>query len=538
MAEPALSPQIQALLSPDAYPHSTGEIELRQTHISYLIFAGDFVYKVKKPLDLGFLDFSTLEKRRHFCEQEVRLNRRLCSSTYLGVVPIAYVEGELKVDAQGSVAEYAVKMRRLPDEGMMTPLLDRDGVTPDMVSRLARTVADFHAASERSDEIDTYGGLETALVNWRENFEQTEPFIGRTITRHQFDEIQAFIESIAEDDAALFELRVREGRARDCHGDLRADAVCFVDDGVCIFDCIEFNERFRFSDVAADIAFLAMDLEDRGRQDLSDVLMGAYLGATLDSTLPLVLPFYKCYRAYVRGKVDGFQLDQPEIDEAQKARVAEGCRRYFALAHRYATELTPRTLLITIGVTGSGKSHLANALAARLGAAILSSDVTRKRLLGIESTERHWDEYEQGIYSPEVTEHTYQALLDEARSWLERGRPVVLDASYLRRDQREGALRLAFETDARFLALECEADESVVWERLSERRGGERVVSDGRWEIYQQQQERREPVDELPFGSHMVVETARPLHEQIDAVAAHLTVEAPEEAEAPTEGQA
>jgi aminoglycoside phosphotransferase family enzyme/predicted kinase len=538
MAEPALPPHIQALLSPDAYSHPTGEIELRQTHISYLLFAGDFVYKVKKPLDLGFLDFSTLEKRRHYCEQEVRLNRRLCQATYLGVVPIAYVEGDLKVDAQGSIVEYGVKMRRLPDGGMMTPLLERDAVTPDMVSLLARTIAEFHASSERSDEIDQYGRLETALVNWRENFEQTEPYIGRTITRHQFDEIQAFVESVAEDDADLFEQREREGRARDCHGDLRADAVCFVDDGVCIFDCIEFNERFRFSDVAADIAFLAMDLEDRGRQDLSDVLMGRYLGATHDSTLPLVLPFYKCYRAYVRGKVDGFQLDQPEIDEAQKARVAEGCRRYFALAHRYATELTPRTLIITIGVTGSGKSHLANALAARLGALILSSDVTRKRLLGIESTERHWDAFEQGIYTPEITERAYQALLDEARPWLERGKPVVLDAAYLSRAQREGALRLAFETDARFLALECEADESVVWERLSERRGEERVVSDGRWEIYQAQQERREPIDELPFGSHMVVETGRPLHEQIDAVVAHLGLAGERDGETLPEGQA
>ncbi len=538
MSAPSLPPHIQALLSPDAYPHPTGEVELRQTHISYLFFAGDFVYKLKKPLDLGFLDFTTLEKRRHFCEQEVRLNRRLCQSTYLGVVPVAYVEGDVKVDAQGNAVDYAVKMRRLPEEGMMTPLLEQDAVTPDMIARLAATIAEFHAASERSDEIDRYGGLETAMVNWRENFEQTEPYIGRTITRHQFDEIQAFVESVAQDDADLFALRVREGRARDCHGDLRADAVCFVDRDVCIFDCIEFNERFRYSDVAADIAFLAMDLEDRGRQDLSDVLMGQYLAATFDATLPLVLPFYKCYRAYVRGKVDGFQLDQPQIDEAQKAAVAEDARRYFALAHRYATQLAPHTLMITVGVTGSGKSYLANALAARVGAVVLSSDVTRKRLLGIDSTERRWEPFEQGIYSPETTRRTYDALLEEARPWLERGKPVILDASFLARGHREGALRLAQEADAQFLALECEADEALIWERLSERRGEERIVSDGRWEIYQGQQERREPVDELPVGSHTVVETQLPLHEQIDAVVAHLTAAAAPESREPSEGQA
>lgn len=532
MATPALPPHIQGLLSPDAYPRPVASVELRQTHISYLLFAGDLVYKVKKPLDLIFLDYTTLERRRHFCEEEVRLNRRLCEGTYLGVVPVALVDGAVKVEAEGEVVDYAVKMRRLPEEGMMSRLLERDSVTSDMLARLAQRIADFHASSERSDEIDRYGGLETAMVNWRENFQQTEPYIGRTIHRRQFQEIRAFVESVAEADADLFERRVREGRARDCHGDLRADAVCFEDDGVCIYDCIEFNERFRYSDVAADIAFLAMDLEYRGRPDLSDELLGLYLGATLDATLPLVLAFYKCYRAYVRGKVDGFQLDQPEVAEAQKAQAAAAARRYFELAHAYATQRPPRVLAITVGVTGSGKSYLANALAARLGAVTLSSDVTRKRLLGIDPTEPRIEPIDAGSYSPEVTERTYQALLEEARPWLERGKPVILDATYLQRAHRRAALRLAYETDARFLALECEADQALIWERLSERRGEKRVVSDGRWEVYQAQQERREPVDELPVGSHMVVETARPLREQIEAVLAHLGLaEAPGEAE-------
>ena len=363
----SLPPHIQSMLLPEAYPHPVDGVELRQTHISYLLFAGDFVYKVKKPLDLGFLNFTTLEQRQHFCQEEVRLNRRLCDRTYLGVVPISFDEGAARVDAGGEPFDYAVKMRRLPDEGMMTPLLERDGVSLEQVAGLARRIAGFHAATERSAEIDRLGGLETVTLNWRENFEQTESVIGRTIDRRQFGEIRAFVEKALGLDADLFDLRVREGRVRDGHGDLRADAVCFEDDGVCIFDCIEFNERFRYSDVAADIAFLAMDLEERGRQDLSDELMSHYLGATLDATLPLLLPFYKCYRAYVRGKVDGFQLDQPEVAEAQQAQAAESARRYFALAHAYASQPAPRVLIITAGVTGSGKSRLANALAARLG---------------------------------------------------------------------------------------------------------------------------------------------------------------------------
>ena len=523
MAGTALPPLVQGLLSPEAYPHRPAEVELRQTHISYLFFAGEYVYKVKKPLDLGFLDYSTLEKRRAMCEAEVVLNRRLCERAYLGTVPIVEQGSGYIVEGDGQPAEYAVKMVRLPDEGMMTPLLERDAVTPGMVRRIALRVAEFHASSERNETIDRYGGLETAMVNWRENFEQTEPYIGRTITHDQFDEIRAFVEGVAADEADLFAERVRQGYARDCHGDLRADAICFWDDGgVCIFDCIEFNDRFRYSDTAADIAFLAMDLEHRGRRALSDELMGAYLRASLDSTLPLLLPFYKCYRAYVRGKVDGFQIDQPEIDEAQRRAQRDLARSYFELAYQYATETPARALIITVGVTGSGKSYLANALAARLGAAVFSSDVVRKRLQGIDPSEPREDPYEQGIYRPEVTEQTYRTLLDEARRWLERGKPVVLDASYLRRSHRDAALRLAYATDASFLALECEADEALIWERLSERRGEQRVVSDGRWEIYQRQQEQREPVDELPVGSHMVVETVHPLAQQIDSVVAHL----------------
>ena len=528
MAAQTLPPLIEGLLSPDAYPHKVDSVELRQTHISYVFLTSDTVYKIKKPLNLGFLDYSTLELRKRFCEEELRLNRRLCPGTYLDVLPVVISGGKTRLGGEGEVVDYAVKMRRLPEEGMMPRLLSQDAVTPAMLATLARRIADFHAASERSAEIDRYGGLETALVNWRENFEQTAPYIGRTVHQRQFDEIRAFVETVAESDADVFALRVREGRARDCHGDMRTDAVCFEDGGVCIYDCIEFNERFRYSDVAADIAFLAMDLDYRDYRDLSDELMGLYLGATLDSTLPLVLAFYKCYRAYVRGKVDGFQLDQPEVDAAQQEAAAEAARRYFELAHEYASQQTSHVLIITVGVTGSGKSYLANALAARLGAVILSSDVVRKRLLGIGPLERHVDPIDAGIYTPEVTERTYQALAEEARPWLQRGKPVILDATYLQQAQRQAALRLAMETDARFLALECDAGEALVWERLSERRGDERVVSDGRWEVYRAQQERREPVDELPVGTHMIVETGSSLRDQIGAVLAHLAGGGPE----------
>ena len=519
--EATLPGHIQGLLSPGAYPHAPKNVELRQTHISYVFLADDLVYKLKKPLDLGFLDFSTLEKRHHFCQEEVRLNRRLCDETYIDVVPVVATSDGVRVEAEGEPIEYAVKMRRLPDEGMMTSLLENNAVTSRQVQQLAETIAEFHASSERSDNIDELGGFETAKVNWDENFDQTEAVIGRTISQDQFDDIRRFIDREVKESEALFRLREQEGRIRDCHGDMRSDAVCFVGDGVCIYDCIEFNERFRYSDVASDVAFLAMDLEFRGHQAVSDELLGSYLGATADSTLPLLLPFYKCYRAYVRGKVDGFQLDQPEIDEEQKRSVAEGAHRHFALAHRYATEATPPTLIVMSGLTGTGKSYLANALAGRLGAAVYSSDVVRKALLGLEATERRWEPFGAGIYNQETTEQTYDALLANAQSWLEQGKPVILDASYLKRDARLAARQLANQMKARFTLIETAVDEETIRGRLAER-AEEKSVSDGRWEIYQAQTSAREVIDELPPEAHLSVDTSRSLADQIEAVIQHL----------------
>jgi len=519
--EPTLPDHIRGLLSPGAYPHNPPDVELRQTHISYVFLAGDFVYKLKKPLDLGFLDFTTLAKRRHYCNEELVLNRRLCDETYLDVVPVVAREDGARVDAEGEPVDYAVKMRRLPEDGMMTSMLAQETVTSAHLERLARKVAEFHDTSERNDTITDLGGFDTAKGNWQENFEQTASFIGRTIEQQQFDDIKAFIEREVKENQDLFRVREKEGRIRDCHGDMRSDAVCFVRDGVCIFDCIEFNERFRYSDVASDVAFLAMDLEYRGHRDLADELLGCYLSATADSTLPLVLPFYKCYRAYVRGKVDGFQLDQAEIDDAQKAAVAAGARRYFELAHRYAIARTPPTLIVMSGLTGTGKSHLGNALAARLGAAIYNSDVVRKALLGLEATERRWEPFGAGIYNEETTEQTYQALLANAQSWLDHGKPVVLDASFIRRDERQAARTIAKDTDARFMVVECAATEDTIRARLSER-AEDKAVSDGRWEIYERQKEIRDAVDELPGDEFVSLDTAMLLTRQIDAVIAKL----------------
>ncbi len=493
-------------------------MELVQTHISYVFLAGEFVYKLKKPVDMGFLDFSTLEKRRHFCEEEVRLNRRLCPGTYLDVVAIGFAEGAARIGAAGTAVDYAVKMRRLPEERMMNHLLEQGAVTPEMLRRLAGRLAEFHASAETGPEIDAFGGLETIAGKWRENFEQTETYVGRTITARQFQETRQYVEDFLEQERDLFEERVRAGRARDCHGDLRAEAVCF-ENGLCIFDCIEFNVLHRCSDVAADIGFLAMDLDSRGQPAMSDELMGHYLGMSGDSTLPLVLDFYKCYRAYVRGKVDGFQLDDAGVPVDQKAAARKRARAFFRLAHRYARRRAPRALLAMVGLSGTGKSYLAYALAARLGAVVVSSDAVRKRLLGIEPTERHIEPWERGIYAPEMTERTYQAMLEEAEPHLERGRPVILDATFLVRRHRQVARDLARRRGARYLAVECLVDESVVRERLAGRPEEPWTASDvDRWEIFVAQRERFEALTEASKREMVRLDTARPLGEQLDII--------------------
>lgn len=436
----------------------------------------------------------------------------MCSDTYLGTLPVTRDgDGAYCLGGDGDPVEWAVQMRRLPADRAMPALLARGEVDFDMIRAIAHRLAEFHLSAETSDYIASFGSVEAVMVNWRENFDQTAPYIGRTITREQWERVKAYVESFVERERPLFERRVAERRSRDCHGDLRAEAIVFKDGDVCIYDCIEFNDRIRYGDVAGDIAFLAMDFDFRGRPDLADDLLGLYLNVTQDATLPLVLNFYRCYRAYVRGKVDGFQIDQPEVGKRQRASAARRAQRYFRLADAYAAQRVPRALVIVSGLSGTGKSFVAYALASRLGALVVSSDVTRKRLAGVAPTEPHLEPWGKGIYDPSLTERTYAAMLDEADRLLSRGRAVILDATFLRRAHRDAARRLARRRRARFLALDLRCAEDEVRRRLSERIGGRWVVSDGRWEIYQRQKQTFEPLDELSARERIVVNTEQPV---------------------------
>ena len=330
----ALPPAIRALLESQAYPHLPQKIELVQTQMSFVFLAGEYVYKIKKPVNLGYLDYTTLEKRHFFCCQEIELNRRLCPDAYLAVVPVVQENNAIHMEGQGRTLEYAVKMRRLPGERMMDVLLVRGQVTPDMVVRVAEKLVDFHRKAETNDEIAAFGRLDAVRRNCDENFAQTEKYIGASITIKEYQHIKNYTDDFVDSKVSLFDRRAREGRIRDCHGDLHAAHVCFTDD-ICIFDCIEFNDRFRYCDVASEVAFLAMDLDRYRCADLSRHLVDTYVALSHDEELLKLLGFYKCYRAYVRGKVESFKLDDPLISDGEKAKALERARSYFQLAESY-----------------------------------------------------------------------------------------------------------------------------------------------------------------------------------------------------------
>jgi aminoglycoside phosphotransferase family enzyme len=323
---------VQALLKPETYPHQPQKVDLVQTQMSFLFLTGDYVYKVKKPVDLGYLDYTTLEKRRFFCRQEVELNKRLCPETYLEVVPIVSRQGQIYLGGDGEIIEFAVRMKQLPEDRMMDKLLSRNQVTADMVARVAEKLAAFHDKAATSPDISVYGKLRAIKINTDENFDQTEKYIDVSIPSGTYRHIKTYTDGFLKSNSALFSRRVEEGRIRDCHGDLHAAHVC-ISDGICIYDCIEFNDRFRYGDVASEVAFLAMDLDRFGRADLSQAFVDAYVRYSGDKELVELLNFYKCYRAYVRGKVTSFMLDDPYIPEKTTVLAAAG--RYFELAASY-----------------------------------------------------------------------------------------------------------------------------------------------------------------------------------------------------------
>ena len=505
---------MQSLLQPGAYPagERPARVTLVETHISWLFCTGRFVYKVKKPVDYGFLDFTTLEKRQFFCLQELRLNQRLSPDVYLGVVAISAEGGQYAVGGTGPAVEYALKMRQLPADRWLSGLLTRGEASPALMRRIAQRIAAFHAAAGAVEPAGRVGGIETVRVNTQENFAQAREYVRVTVTAEAYDRVQAYTEAFLDVRAASFARRAQEGRIRDCHGDLHADQIC-AENGIAFIDCIEFNERFRYSDVAADIAFPAMDVEYYARPDLSAELVREYVAASGDPGVLDMLDFYKCYRAFTRGKVRGFRLRQPGLGETDRRAIVDQASRYFELAQAYARLPGPLAIAIC-GLMGTGKTSLARALAPRLGADVLSSDIVRKELAGISPEEPRHEAWGQGIYGAAFSRRTYEALHQRAAERLREGTLVILDASYREAASRARARETAEAAGARFLLLETRCPDDVVRRRLAARGAG---PSDGRLELLDAQREQFEPPLEIPGEQRIVVDTSGDLGDVVKA---------------------
>ena len=326
---------IAALMDPAAYPEPTGRVDLIQTHISWVLITDDFAYKVKKPVDLGFLNFTTLRRRHHYLQEELILNRRLCPEIYLEVLPIT-VQGErVRVGGQGRPVDYILKMVRLPQNRMMDEVADRGELRREHLDRIISRLVPFYEQAATGPRINKYGEPAIIAYNHEENFSRTANLAGQMFPRELFQEIRDFARSFLSRHRDLFLKRIREGRIRDCHGDLHMKNICLAD-AIYVFDCIEFNPRFRYGDVAADIDFLAMDLDFHGLRDLSRYFVERFAAAYRDLDLLQMLDFYKCYRAYVRGKIHAFTAQDPVQPPETRDQALKTARAYFDLAGEYA----------------------------------------------------------------------------------------------------------------------------------------------------------------------------------------------------------
>lgn len=499
---------LKSLLKPAAYPEPTAGVRLVETHVSFIFISDSHVYKVKKPVDFGFLNFTTLDRRRFYCEEEVRLNSRLCPELYLGVVELRETPEGGSFAGGGKVLDYAVKMKRLPEERMLSQLLRTGQVEPEQLAQVARIVAAFHARAARGPQFDAYGDAGALRTNWEENFRQVAPFQGETVSGADLALMRGWVERLLSERAPLFQARIEGGFVRECDGDLHSGNICLTDP-ICIFDCIEFNERFRYIDTAADIAFLLMDLEYAGRPDLCPPFLESYQEASGDFGFLPLLEIYQAYRAFVRGKVTSFRLREPGLSREELAELSGSARRYFRLARGYALRsgLTP-PLIITCGMIGSGKSVLARELAFQLGLGLERSDLVRKRLAGLPATARAGTGYDEGIYSASHNEVTYQALLESAERALGAGRGLVVDATFRRREDRENFRLLAQRLEAPFFLVETRCPEALIRERLEQRRLDPDEVSDGTWDYFTRHKEQFEAPAQ---GESILVDTSQPL---------------------------
>ncbi len=461
---------IVALLRPKCYPHPVETVEHLQTHISHVLLAGDYAYKIKKPLNLGFLDFTSLERRKYYCEEELRLNGRLAPEIYLNCLAIGG-EPANPILGGGAAIEYAVRMRRFPQEALLDRVLAAGRLEPRHVEALARRLANFHRTIPAADPATPFGIPERVRQPMLDDFTQTRPLLANPVDLDVLAAVERWTLMASERLWPRLAERKANGWIRECHGDLHLGNLILADTGqVKVFDCIEFNDDLRWIDIINDLAFLIMDLRFRGAGDFAQRLLNAYLEYGGDFAGVALLSYYQVYRAMVRAKINAIQASQDDMPESNRAAARAQCHAYLQLALAL-TQAEKPFLLITHGVSGSGKSHWTGQLLERLPGAIrIRSDVERKRLFGLGPLDDSGSIPGGGLYTPDASARTYARLRELADQLLAAGHPVLVDATFMRRAHRQPFRELADRHGAPFILLDCAADPDTLRERVAARR--------------------------------------------------------------------
>jgi aminoglycoside phosphotransferase family enzyme/predicted kinase len=495
----------------DSYPHRPSQVTLVQTHASWVFLAPPFVYKIKKPVSLGFLDFSTLELRHADCKRELELNRRLAEDIYLGIEPICEQEGRLHFGGYGEVVEWAVKMRQMDPRYFLLQLMRTEEVGTREMDRIVDRLRRFYVSQPPLPAAEVKTANEHLRQGTEDNFKAAASFVGQSLSQQALDAIAYYTREFFERQSALLESRLHDGWIRDCHGDLHLDHIHLSPEAVRIYDCIEFNTDFRCIDVACDIAFLAMDLDFNGRADLARYIVERFAVLLDDHGIRALMDFYKCYRACVRGKVESMHANAETVAEAEKQTSLQLARRYFQLALQYAVAGSEPRVFVFMGKVASGKSALAETLGRETGWPVHSSDRLRKTLAGTPLNHRGTEEERAALYAPAMTQKTYEMLFAEALATLREGRSVIVDATFSKLEQRDAFKKVMAEERCEVQWIEAHASDNVIRERLLERDQATSVVSDARFEDYQRLSAAYEAPQELLPGEKISIQTDGPL---------------------------
>jgi len=506
---------IKYMQKPNFFGKDVRSVKIIETHISYVFLTGNFAYKIKKPVNYGFLDFSTLEKRQFYCKKELKLNKRLCPEMYIEILPITKINNKIDLNGVGKVIEYTLKMKEFPQELIMNNLLKKEKINKNDIKKINKILINFYKSTKTTDEINIYGKIENIKKNIIENFDQTKPFIDKSISKDKYDYIKSVVNLFFKKREYVFDNRILNKHIHDCHGDLHTGNIIISKNDINIFDCIEFNKRFRYCDTASDIGFLSMDLDYQNHPYISSFLIKDYIKKSNDRNILQILNFYKSYRAYVRGKVISFNFNN--INKKEYNVFLNKAIKYFDLSKYYTSlieiELKRKKplLIIVCGLTGTGKSTLSMKLSIDYNAKVINTDVIRKKSSKINIYEKHHNEINTGLYSYKKILDTYKKVIEHARQFLKNNENVIIDATFQKNEYREMVDEIAKEFSIKPFFIQCTAPDYIIKNWLKDRQKT-RTVSDGRWDIYIYQKKIFESF--LLKNNHLIIDMSKDSFEE------------------------